>query len=382
MPDKRAYWIGFSRVVGIGPAKLRKLLDYFGDIEAAWQADAEELKQLGLDRRALQSLLDTRQQFDPVAELEALDKLSTRLLTWDDPDYPALLKMVPDPPFTLYVRGELLPRDEWALAVVGTRSASVYGKEATHRLVSGLADSGVTIVSGLALGIDTEAHSAALQAGGRTLAVLGSGVDCIYPRRNIKLSERIMAQGAIISEFPLGSQPESFNFPRRNRIISGLSLGVLFVEGSAKSGARITVDYALEHGREVLAVPGNILSRGSEGPNRIIQQGGKLVMDIGDILEELNLQMVPHHNEARTVMPASPEEAALLEQLSAEPMHVDELGLQTNIPAADVSSTLIMMELKGYVRHVGGMQYVRVHEQQASYRTHFRVSDDSVSEEE
>jgi DNA processing protein len=267
----------------------------------------------------------------------------------------------------LYVQGQLLPRDEWALAVVGTRRATVYGREVTRTLVSGLAASGVTIVSGLAHGIDTHAHQVALDAGGRTLAVLGSGIDVIYPAENRKLAELVVKSGAILSEYPLGAQPESGNFPRRNRIISGLSLGVMVVEGSKTSGAMITADYAAEQGREIFAVPGNILSPNSAGPNYLIQQGAKLVTTIGDILEELNLTMVAEQATAREIIPDNEAEAVLLRHLSAEPMHVDELGRATNLPINEVASTLTLMELKGKVRQVGGMNYVVAREAGVPY---------------
>ena len=359
MPDDIAYWIGFSKVSGIGPARLKKLLDYFGDIKAAWLANAGELMSIGLDKRSITSLVKTRDAVDLEAERQRIDDLSITVLTWNDEEYPAHLRAIPDPPFVLYVRGALIPHDQWSLAVVGTRSASIYGKEVTRNFVSGLASSGVTIVSGLALGIDTEAHHAALDAGGRTIAVLGCGVDIAYPARNTKLAEAILENGALVSEFALGTQPEAGNFPRRNRIISGLSLGVLMVEGAEKSGARITVDCALEQGRETFAVPGNVLGRGSLGPNRLIQQGAaKLVTSIGDILEELNLTMAVQHVEASAILADSPVEAAILAHLSAEPIHIDLLGRQTEMSSSQLSSTLTMMELKGQVRHVGGMNYV------------------------
>ncbi len=216
----------------------------------------------------------------------------------------------------------------------------------------------MTVVSGLALGIDTAAHEAALAGGGRTIAVLGCGVDVIYPRRNRELSKKILENGAIVSEFPVGTKPESRNFPRRNRIISGLSLGVLMVEGMAQSGARITIDYAMQQNREIFAVPGSILSRGSEGPNQLIQQGAKLVSDVDDILDELNLTMAAEHTEAQMVIPASLTEATILTHLSAEPVHIDDLGQCTGIDAAELSGTLTMMELKGQVRQVGFLYYV------------------------
>ncbi|NIW45029.1 MAG: DNA-protecting protein DprA [Gammaproteobacteria bacterium] len=367
MSDDLAYWIGFSKVSGVGPARLRKLLDYFGHIEAAWHASSDELSAMGLDKRSIASLEQAQQTLDLEEELRRIEAASVRVLTWDDEDYPTPLRNIPDPPFVLYIRGTLLDRDEWALAVVGTRGASIYGKEVTRSMVNGLAASGVTIVSGMALGIDTQAHQSALEVGGRTIAVLGCGVDIVYPSQNAKLARSIMENGALVSEYPLGSKPEGRNFPPRNRIISGLSLGVLIVEGSEHSGALITTNYALEQGREVFAVPGNIFNRTSKGPNRLIQQGAKLITSVGDILEELNLTMVAQHTEAREVIPDTLMEAAILQYLSAEPVHIDELGAHTGIPAAELASTLTMMELKGQVRQVGGMNYVIAREANVRY---------------
>ncbi len=352
------YWVGFSRVPGIGPVRLRVLLDHFGDVRQAWEASVATLQALGFDRRTIETFVTLRSKMNLAAELERVSKLGVTLLTWDSPNYPSLLRNIPDPPPVLYIKGKLLPRDEWGLAVVGTRRATVYGREATRSLVGGLAASGVTIVSGLAYGIDTFAHRTALEAGGRTIAVLGSGVDIIYPAENRKLAGLITSNGAVVSEYPLGTQPEGGNFPRRNRIISGLSLGVLVVEGSKRSGAMITADYAAEQGREIFAVPGNILSPKSAGPNQLIQQGAKLVTTIGDILEELNLTMVTEQVEAREIIPDNETEAVLLEHLSAEPIHVDELGRATGLPISQVASTLTLMELKGKIRQVGGMNYV------------------------
>jgi DNA processing protein len=352
------YWVGFSRVPGIGPVRLRALLDHFGDIRGAWNASIATLQAIGFDRRTTETFLDLRSKLDLAAELARVSELGVTVLTWDSPDYPSLLKAIPNPPPVLYVQGEFLPQDEWALGVVGTRRATVYGREATRMLVSGLAASGVTIVSGLAHGIDTHAHRTALDAGGRTIAVLGSGVDIIYPSENRKLAERITSCGALVSEYPLGTRPEGGNFPPRNRIISGLSLGLLVVEGSRRSGALITADYAAEQGREVFAVPGNILNQASAGPNQLIQQGAKLVTTIGDILEELNLTMVAEQVEAREIIPDNETEAVLLRHLSPDPIHVDELGRAAGLPINEVASTLTLMELKGKVRQVGGMNYV------------------------
>lgn len=367
MDDSLQYWVGFSRVPGIGPVRLRALLDYFGDIQAAWNASPATLLAVGLDRRSTETLVTLRGKLDLAAELERVARSGGRVLTWDSPEYPAALRNIADPPPVLYVRGQFLPRDEWALAVVGTRRATVYGREATRSLVGGLAASGVTIVSGLAHGIDTHAHQVALDAGGRTLAVLGSGIDVIYPAENRKLAELIVNSGAILSEYPLGAQPESGNFPRRNRIISGLSLGVLVVEGTKSSGAMITADYAAEQGREIFAVPGNILSPNSAGPNYLIQQGAKLVTTMGDILEELNLTMAAEQAAAREIIPDNETEAVLLRHLSAEPMHVDELGRAAKLPINEVASTLTLMELKGKVRQVGGMNYIVAREAGVPY---------------
>lgn len=367
-PDALRYYIGFNMVQGIGPARLRRLLDVFGDVESAWQASAEALRRAGLDQRSLRNLLETRECVDLDRELRRVEAAGVRVLTWEDPDYPRLLREIPDPPPVLYVRGRLEPEDAWAVAVVGTRRASAYGKEVTRRLVDTLARSGITIVSGLARGIDGVAHWAALDAGGRTIAVLGCGVDRVYPPEHRELARRIAQQGALVSEYPLGTPPEARNFPPRNRIISGLSLGVLITEAGKGSGALITADYAAEQGRDVFAVPGSILAAGSSGTNRLIQDGAKMVLEAADILRELNLTMVAEQAEARQVLPETEVEATLLAHLGAEPVHVDDLGQAVGLPIAEVTSTLALMELKGMVRQVGGMKYVALHETGEAYR--------------
>jgi len=363
------YWVGFNKVSGVGPVKVRRLLDHFGDLAAAWGASAGALAAAGLDRRAVESVLATRAATDLDAEMTRLGKLGVQVLTWESPDYPSLLREIYGAPPVLYVRGELLPRDEWALAVVGTRRVTAYGREVTSWLAGELGRCGVTVVSGLARGADSVAHRAALEADGRTVAVLGSGLDVIYPAENRKLAQQIAAQGALVSDYPLGTKPEASNFPARNRIISGLALGTLITEAGMGSGALITADYALEQGREVFAVPGSILSRGSAGVNNLIQQGAKLVTSVQDILEELNLTMIADQQEAREVLPANATESAVLGMLAAEPVHIDEIAQGANLPVAEVSATLTMMELKGMVRHAGGMQYALVRESPAEYRT-------------
>lgn len=358
MAGRERYYVGFNLVRGIGPARLRMLIDAFGDVERAWHAPAEALAQVGLDRRSLENLLETRARVDLDRELRRVAATGAHVLTWEDEAYPRLLAEIPDPPPILYIRGELKPEDAWAVAVVGTRRASTYGREVTRRLVTVLAQSGVTVVSGLARGIDAVAHQTALEAGGRTIAVLGCGIDLVYPPEHRDLARRIAGQGALVTEYPPGTPPEPGNFPPRNRIISGLSLGVLITEAGRDSGALITADYAAEQGRDVFAVPGSILSAGCAGTNRLIQDGAKPVLDAADILQELNLTMVAEQKEARQTLPATETEALLLAHLSAEPVHVDDLTRAVGLPVAQVTSTLALMELKGMVRQVGGMKYV------------------------
>lgn len=366
--DEVAFWVGFNLVRGIGPKRMRMLLDHFGNLRAAWEASALSLAGAGLDARSISSLQETRSKVSLDREMERVQAAGAAVLTWQDAEYPKPLRKIPASPPVLYVRGKMLPRDEMAVAVVGTRKASTYGREVAHMLTSELARCGVTIVSGLARGIDGEAHRAALSAGGRTLAVLGSGVDVIYPGEHRDLAERIAQNGALVSECPMGAKPEAGNFPARNRIISGLSLGTLVVEAGRESGALVTARHALEQGRDVFAVPGNILAAGSRGVNEMIRDGAKTVVSAEDILQELNLNMVTEFVEARESLPGTDDETRLLNQMEAEPVHVDDLVRATGMPVADVNSALILMELKGMVRHVGGMNYVAVRERRPVYR--------------
>jgi DNA processing protein len=299
--------------------------------------------------------------------MEKIERAGVQVLTWQDDAYPPQLHHIHSPPPVLYVKGELKPEDEWAVAMVGTRRATVYGKEATRALASDLARNGVTIVSGLARGIDGRAHRAALEAGGRTIAVFGSGIDIIYPPEHKKLAQAVVENGALVTEYALGTPPEGSNFPPRNRIISGLSLGVIVVEAGVRSGALITADFAAEQGREVFAIPGNIFHKGSQGTNGLIQQGAKLVLSVEDVLEELNLTMISQQAEVRAVIPENETESLLLEHISYEPIHVDEIGRQSGLSIVQVSSTLALMELKGMVRQVGGMKYVLAREGRVEY---------------
>ncbi len=362
MQKNLKYWLGFNLVRGIGPMRLRVLIDHFGGIEAAWHAPEAALRELRLDRRATRNLLKVRHQVDLDTVIERMTRVGAHALTWDSPDYPAALALLDDAPPVLYVRGTLTPADEWAVGIVGTRKVSVYGREVTHRMALGLAQHGVTVVSGLARGADGIAHKAALEAGGRTIAVLGSGLDNIYPAEHRKLADAIAEQGAVVSDYPMGTRPEASNFPPRNRIISGLSLGVIVTEAGLRSGALITADFAADQGREVFAVPGSILSPGSAGCNRLLRDGAHVLTEVRDVLETLNLDQLAEKQQARMILPENATEATILDELSAEPHHLDDLSRQAGLPVATVSSTLVMMELKGMVRQVSPLHYVRVRE--------------------
>jgi DNA processing protein len=362
------YRVAFSRVPGIGRVRLGQLEGHFGGLEAAWQAPAEALAEAGLDGATQRAITRCRDEISPDAEMERLEHLGIRVLTPDDDAYPARLKEIYDCPPLLYIKGELRPEDDWCLAVVGTRRATAYGRQVTEEIVTDLARSRITIVSGLARGIDTVAHKSALAAGGRTIAVLGCGLDICYPAENEKLAREIVERGAILSEQPLGMRPRPENFPRRNRIMSGLSRGVLVTEAPEGSGALFTANFAVEQNRDVFAVPGSILAPGSRMTNKLIQEGAKLVRGYTDILEELNLTAVAHQLEVREILPPSETEALLIEQLGAEPVHIDEVCRTSGLPAATVSGTLAMMELKGMVRQVEAMRYVLVREMRPEYR--------------
>ncbi|MFQ5860880.1 MAG: DNA-processing protein DprA [Dehalococcoidia bacterium] len=370
MENKRdlPYWVAFNSVPGIGSQRFRLLERRFGTLEAAWQASGDELKRAGLDEGTISTLLARRPTISPEGELERLERAGVQVLTWHDAGYPPRLKEIYDPPPVFYIKGRLLLEDERSVTLVGTRRATAYGREATAALAGDLARSGVTIVSGLARGIDAVAHRAALQSGGRTIAVLASGLDIIYPPEHRDLAQEIEARGALVSELPLGVRPQAQQFPRRNRIMSGMTLGVLVIEAGQVSGALWTVRHALEQNREVFCVPGSIFSPASRGTNALIQEGAKLVMSHTDVLEELNLTTVAHQMELRAVAPPeNGNEALLLQHLSHEPLHIDEVRRRSGLPIAVVSSTLAMLELKGLARQVGAMHYIRAREVAADY---------------
>lgn len=368
MGEKTKYWMGFNCVAGIGPVRLNQLVKVFGDIEVAWKASREDLIAMGLNMTIMEELIKVRSRIDLDQEYERLLSMGFTLITWESNHYPQRLLEIEYPPPVLYLWGTLDPIDRWAVAIVGTRRMTSYGEAVTRDLATALAANGITVVSGMARGIDSIAHRSALDANGRTIAVMGSGLDHIYPPEHRQLAEEIVRNGALITEYPLDTRPEARNFPIRNRIISGLSLIAVIIEAGESSGALITAHYAAEQGRDVFAVPGNIHSKASYGTNRLILDGARPLLNVEDVLEALNLDTVVRQEALSTFLPEDEIERIIYEKLSAEPIHVDELKAECNLPIATINASLTMLELKGRARQVGGMHYIRVHEMKQIYR--------------
>ena len=360
--EELKYWVGFSQIPGIGRVRTSQLKEHFGSLQGAWEASEDALKQAGLDSRSIDTLVLLRPKISLDDGMERMAKYKVEAIACEDPLYPPRLKEIYDHPPVLYVRGNLPCEDALCLAVVGTRRPTIYGRQVTEEIVADLVRNNIVIVSGLARGIDTIAHRTALNAGGKTMAVFASGLDIVYPGENAKLAQAIMEQGALVSEYPLGVKPKPENFPLRNRIMSGLSLGVLVIEAGEKSGALITAFQALEQNREVFAIPGSILSPASKGTNRIIQEGAKLVCNYTDILQELNLTMVAQQLEFEDFAAVSETESTVLKQLASQPNHIDAICRCSGLPMSEVSSTLAMLELKGLAKQVGNMNYALSHD--------------------
>lgn len=368
MTDQRRYWVGFNLVKGIGAVRIQALQNHFGDLSIAWQAPLEALVEAGLNLKIAENVLKTRKEVDLERFMDQIQRKGIQVLIREDDSYPARLREIDQPPPVLYLRGSLNGDDAWTVAVVGTRRVTVYGRQVAEELSTFLASNGITVVSGLARGVDAIAHDSALKAGGRSIAVLGSGVDRIYPPENTSLAERVIQHGAILSDYAPGTPPDGINFPPRNRIISGLSQAVVVIEAGDTSGALITASFAADQGREVFAVPGNIQAPQSKGTNRLIQEGAHPLLKPEDVLEVLQLERIPQMRAARTVIPADKTEASLLNLLGNEPVHIDEIRNQAGLPIEKVSATLTLMELKGMVRQVGHMNYVAVRENPSEYR--------------
>jgi DNA processing protein len=358
--EERAYWVAFNHIRGVGSARVQKMLQAFGNLRAAWEASRTQLLDAGLDLRTADAIACQRPALDPPALMDRCRGLGLRVRTREDPDYPPRLKEIPAPPPVLYERGAVAESDGLSVAVVGTRKATAYGREAARIFASALASNGITVVSGLARGIDAEAHFAALENGGRSLAVMGCGADVVYPPEHERLARRIAESGAIISDYPPGTPPDAANFPPRNRIIAGLTIATLVVEAGEESGALLTACYAAEYGRDVFAVPGGILSAASKGCNRLISDGAQPALAPEELVDALDIRRIAPAYQMRMIVPESPVEAKILDALGSEPLHIDLLKAKVDLPVSEVSGTLAMMELKGMVRTVGGMQYVAV----------------------
>ncbi|HEX28927.1 TPA: DNA-protecting protein DprA [Candidatus Poribacteria bacterium] len=365
-PEHRAL-IHLSLIPGIGNAVIRRLKENFGSVQAGLEASEGELKGV-LPPRIYGKLLRGRSS-KPILrrlerEIELVGEMKCRTVAFGEEGYPSNLVHIYDPPPILFIKGELNPDDKFAVSVVGTRRATTYGRDVCSKLTREIVQQGFTIVSGMARGIDTVAHRSALESGGRTIAVLGSGLSNIYPRENTKLAEEISRNGALISEFPMTTPPVDVNFPRRNRIISGLSLATIVVEADERSGALITADFALEQGREVLAVPGSIFSRCSRGTHRLIKEGAALMESVDDLLNALN---IPRAEKPEQEVPAQEkipvdledEEKMVLDVIPFTPIHIDEISASVNMPPNKVSSILLMLELKGLVGQQPGKMFVR-----------------------
>ena len=353
------YWVAFHRIHGMGRVRFNALLAGFASMEEAWSAPAGALRRAGLDSKVVSAVVEARPSIDPRAEADRLEQVGVRALTLRDKAYPARLRETYDPPPVLYVRGTLTGADQRSITVVGTRHVTSYGREVTRMLTEELARNDLTIVSGLALGVDAVAHKAALDAQGRTIAVLACGLDMVYPMSHRALAGRIRESGALISDYPLGTKPKPEYFPRRNRILAGLTLGTIVVEAPERSGALITTTYALNENREVFAAPGSVLSPASAGTNRLIQEGGaKLVRNAADVLEELNLTVPARQLPLPGAEPADETEAAVLALVSREPTHIDAIQEQSGLPMPVVSGALALMELKGLVKEIGPMSYI------------------------
>ena len=358
MDQETKYWVALSTHEKIGARTFQKLLKRYKKISKVWGTNKLALREAGLETIQIDACMEVVAHADPDKEMEKLRKLGIKTFLCTDEKYPKLLKELSDPPGLLYVRGEILPEDEVALAVVGSRAYTAYGHRIVEEIVYDLAKSGLTIVSGLALGIDALAHEAALEAKGRTIAVLGCGLDQIYPTSNIRIADKILqGNGAIISEFPVGMPALRYNFPIRNRIIAGMSLGTLVVEAADASGSLITAQAAIEYNREVFAVPGSIFSETSYGPNHLIQMGAKSVTRAEDVLTELNIESLIQEKKSQIIIPDSQEEKNLLELLK-QPKLVDDLIRESKMAPSLVNSTLIMLEMKGMATNLGGSLYV------------------------
>ena len=363
-PEEVESLLLLSSVPGIGPNRIRALFSYFHSFSEIFQASVRTLIQInGIETKTAQNIKKCNNRKFVDDQLKGLEETKTRLLTFWDDDYPEPLKQIYDPPAFLFIRGEFHPHDKYAVAIVGTRQPSNYGKVVTEKIVAALSRYQISIISGLAYGVDTIAHRTALKTSNRTIAVLGSGVDVIYPYENNSLAQKIRGNGVLMSEFPLGTKPDRNNFPRRNRLVCGMALGVVVVEAGKKSGALITAAMALEQNREVFAIPGNIDSPNSFGTNALLKQGATIATSADDIIDELypKLQSLLT-SEVKSQIPVdlTVDEKHIYSVLSNEPTHIDHLSQKVHMPSSKVLAVLLTMELKNLIKQLPGKQFVRL----------------------
>ncbi len=368
MNSKLREWIWFANLKGIITRKKNELLELFGTPDSIYRADAIALAKSGiLNRENIEAILsaEPRKTVDETMEKLVLNNIS--VITQEDEAYPELLKNIADPPVCLYVKGNI-EREEMSIGIVGSRRASGYGITTTKKISSELAEYGICVISGMARGIDTAAHHGALSSGGRTIAVFGCGLDIVYPPENRRLMERIIENGAVVSEYPPGTIPAPHHFPVRNRIVSGMSIGILVVEAGEKSGSLITAQLALEQGRDVYALPGNVISINSRGTNKLIQDGAKLITSVYDIIDEIRwyknfrkntvLDLNDFRNRKKIPDSLDIEEQSVMQMLSVEPLQIDEIHNRLSIELQLLHRVLLSLEMKGLIRREAGGKYI------------------------
>ncbi|MGW8184788.1 MAG: DNA-processing protein DprA [Candidatus Moraniibacteriota bacterium] len=356
------YLNALNTINGVGPQKIKILMSYFGSGEKIWNSPLSELISSGINEKLAQTIITERNKINPQIEWDKLAQENVRAISFFDDAYPTLLREIPSAPQILYVKGDYDFNSAPMIAIVGSRKFSSYGERVATSIAHDLAKAGLTVVSGLALGIDTFAHKGALQGGGKTLAVLGSSLEDknIGPRVNFNLSRHIIGNGALVSDYPLATPAAPQTFPARNRLMAGLTLGTVVIEAAPASGTLITANMALDFNREVFAVPGSIFSPSSQGTNQLIKLGAKIVTSVSDILEELSLEKFQQKKVIQEFIPASKEEETIFKIISNEPTHIDRIIKLSKISTSSVSSILIILEMKGIVKDIGGQNYVAI----------------------
>jgi DNA processing protein len=367
--DELRYWLALTFIKDIGPVTCKRLLSAFGSPQKIFEARLNELKDIeDIGESRAEKILKFNSWNRVEKEIRAINLKNIRILKYTDKEYPVPLRQIDDSPVILYTKGNFIEEDKYAIAIVGSRRMTDYGRKVAETIAFEIASRGLTVISGMARGIDTSSHKGALKAGGRSIAVLGCGIDRPYPPENVKLLESLSDSGCVISEFPIGTPPNKENFPRRNRLISGLSMGVLVVEATDNSGSLITAQYALEQGKEVFAVPGNIISKNSEGTNNLIKNGAKLVQKTDDILEELSPVLkdilksdknFPERNFPLNIdrLEITDEEKAICKIIGNDSKHIDIIARESGMSPAELSGILLNLEMKGIIKQIEGKRF-------------------------